>query len=146
MKVILLRDVAKLGGRFSVVDVPAGYAQNKLIPQGMAQPATPENLKRIEKQSTVKAADAAGAEEQFKALTAQLKDTPIVLTVDANEKGHLFQAVKVADIVTAASTAGLTVVPDTVHITEPIKAVGTHAVPLQLGSLQGDLTLEIVSK
>ena len=39
MKVILLQDVAKIGRRSEVVEVPDGYAQNKLIPKGMAQPA-----------------------------------------------------------------------------------------------------------
>ena len=48
MKVILLKDVAKIGRRFEIKEVPDGYALNKLIPKNMAQFATPENIKRIE--------------------------------------------------------------------------------------------------
>ena len=40
MKVILLRDVAKLGRRFAVVEVPDGFALNQLIPKGMAEAAS----------------------------------------------------------------------------------------------------------
>jgi ribosomal protein L9 len=47
MKVILLRDVAKIGKRFAIVDVPDGYALNKLIPSKDAEPATTNNIKRI---------------------------------------------------------------------------------------------------
>ena len=60
MKVILLQDVAKIGKRFETVDVPDGYALNMLIPKRMAEPATPENLKRVDARRT-KAAAAAGA-------------------------------------------------------------------------------------
>ncbi len=51
MQVILLQDVAKIGRRFDVVNVADGYGLNKLIPQGMAKPATPENIKKIKAQS-----------------------------------------------------------------------------------------------
>ncbi len=47
MKVILLRDVAKIGKRYEVANVPDGFALNKLIPQGDAQAATPDNVKRV---------------------------------------------------------------------------------------------------
>ena len=49
MKVILLR-WAKIGRRYTVVEVPDGYALNKLIPKKkMAEQASPANLKKIEK-------------------------------------------------------------------------------------------------
>ena len=48
MKVILLRDVAKIGRRFEIVEVPDGYALNKLIPKKDAEAATPANVKRIQ--------------------------------------------------------------------------------------------------
>ena len=48
MKVILLRDVARLGRKGTVADVPTGYAMNQLIPSKSAAPATPENLKKAD--------------------------------------------------------------------------------------------------
>ena len=62
MKVILLQDVAKIGRRFDIVEVPSGYGMNKLIPQGMAKPATPENVKAINAQSAKTEADRAAGD------------------------------------------------------------------------------------
>ena len=50
MRIILLQDVKKVGQRGSVVTVADGYAQNVLLPKKLATPATPENLKRIERE------------------------------------------------------------------------------------------------
>lgn len=48
MKVILKRDVAKVGRKNEIKNVADGYARNSLIPQGLAVPATAENLAKIE--------------------------------------------------------------------------------------------------
>ncbi|MBU6232265.1 50S ribosomal protein L9, partial [Patescibacteria group bacterium] len=50
MKVILIKDVPKLGSRYEVKDVSSGHATNLLIPQGLALAATPDALKRLETQ------------------------------------------------------------------------------------------------
>lgn len=146
MKVILQRDVAKLGTRFSVVEVPDGYAQNKLIPQGMAQPATPQNLKRLESRRAHKETEQADAAAQFVATCQKLADTPITLTVEANEQGHLFQAVKPADIVGAAEAAGVTLEVSTIALTDTIKEVGEYTVPLAHGESTGVLQLHVTKK
>ena len=50
MKVILLKNIAKLGNKFDVKEVSRGFAQNKLIPNREATLATPAALKNIENQ------------------------------------------------------------------------------------------------
>lgn len=45
MQVILLTDIVKLGDKDDVVNVKPGYANNYLIPQGLALPATESNIK-----------------------------------------------------------------------------------------------------
>ncbi len=46
MRVILLRDIARLGRKGEIKDVPDGHAFNFLIPGKHAVPATAENTKR----------------------------------------------------------------------------------------------------
>ena len=48
MKVILLTEVKNKGGEGDVVDVAPGFANNYLLPQGMAALATKGNLKQLE--------------------------------------------------------------------------------------------------
>lgn len=146
MKVILLRDVARLGKRFAVVEVPDGYALNQLIPKGMVEAATPENLKRVgarvDKQQNTKIS----SESDFTIALAALKDSPVTLTVEANAQGHLFKAVKATEIATAAAASGHAIPLSAIQLTEPIKSLGDHQIIAKLGAVTGEFTLKLVSK
>ena len=48
MKVILLQELKGTGIEGDVVDVERGFANNYLLPQGLAELATPGNLKQLE--------------------------------------------------------------------------------------------------
>jgi len=147
MKVILLQDVAKIGRRGEVVEVPTGYAQNKLIPKSMAKPATPANLKRTHALQAQAVTAQIDTETAFAAMAAQLKDVVITVTAEANEKGHLFQAVKPDDIVTAAAAQHIIVPVDSIALQKPIKDVGVHDVVLnQSAALRATLHLEVIAK
>ncbi len=144
MKVILLRDVAKLGKRFSVVEVPDGYALNKLVPQGMAAPATKENLKRIEAKNAAGAAHTAADEAKLKAVLEALSNTAISITAEANAQDHLFKTVKAADISAAAKAAGHNL-PEEVIVNLPvIKALGTYGIEVEQGAVKGIINITVV--
>ena len=134
MKVILTQDVARIGKRFEITDVPDGHALNLLIPKGMAMPATPANRKQIEAQQQQVAADSAARADTFAAAAAALEGATLSVAVEANEQGGLFQALKPSDVVTAAAAVGAKLMPDQVQFAEPIKEVGTHTVTLSNGN------------
>jgi large subunit ribosomal protein L9 len=146
MKVILLRDVARLGKRFAVVEVPDGFALNKLIPQGMAQPATPENLKRVLARNKEVAAHQAADETSLREAVRQLGEMRATVTVEANAQGHLFKAVKVGDIIAAARALGVTLPESAIEIGTPIKSVGEHDVQIKQGAVKGVITITVVAK
>lgn len=146
MKVILKQDVAKIGRRLDIVNVPDGYALNKLIPQGMGEPATPAAINRIRQQKDSKAVSDAVEAGQFKATVETLSDATVTVTVDANEQGHLFKAVSVDDIVTAAAKANITIAPAWIKIAVPIKEVGEHAVVLRHDGEHAEITVTITAK
>ena len=146
MKVILLQDVAKIGKRSEVVEVPDGYALNQLIPKRMAEPATAANQKRIEKMQADSAAAAASSAEQFTAAAEKLAATTLQIAAEVNEQGHTFQAVHEADIVEAAAAAGIGITAEMVAIATPIKAVGEHTVSLVQGDQTKPFTIEVIKK
>lgn len=143
MKVILLQDVAKIGRRFSVVDVPSGHARNKLIPQGLAQEATAQNIKTLEAKKAKGAADKAASDQHFTDALKTLEGQTVEVVVEANDNGHLFESLKSKKIQEAVEALGVTLSDQQIHITEPIKEVGEHAVVLKEGEVSGELTITV---
>lgn len=144
MKVILLQDVAKLGRRYAIVEVPDGYGTNKLIPKGLAKPATPENVKAVVARAGAVAQSKEAAETSFKDLLAALDGVAVVVTAEANAEGRFFQAVKPEAVAAAlAAASGKKVSGNQVVIAEPIKAVGEHTVTLTLGALHEPFVISV---
>ncbi len=147
MKVILLQDVAKVGRRFDIVEVPSGYGLNKLIPQGMAKQASPENVKAINAQSAKTEADRAASDNVFQEALAAIKETTLEIAAEANEEGRMFQALKVDAILEAVKTAtGKEVLESQIVIKSPIKEVGEHAIELVSGDTQSSVKVSVVAK
>jgi len=93
MKVVLLKDVPKLGRAGEVKTVATGYGRNYLIPQGLAMLATPEALRKAE--SIRRKADAERAElnRAFSGLAEKLEGLTLYFAVRASEQGKLYGSV-----------------------------------------------------
>lgn len=147
MKVILLKDVAKIGRRFDLVSVPDGFALNKLIPKGLAQSATDENVKRLKNLSQKVEKDREVETQSFTQSLEVFKTTPIEITVEANNEGRMFQALKASAIVEAAKNqTGQALDAEHIIMKTPIKSTGEHTVELVSGTMHGTLTLVLQSK
>ncbi len=146
MKVILMRDVAKLGKRYSIAEVPDGYALNKLIPSGMVLAATPENLKKVQARNEKQSSDKITEEADFKNAVAALKENPVTLTVDANAQDHLFKSVKAQDIAILLAQSGHAIPVAAIKLEEPIKALGDYQIPVALGGVTDSITITISKK
>jgi large subunit ribosomal protein L9 len=145
MKVILLRDVAKIGRKNSIVDIPDGYALNQLIPKKWAEAATPANIKKITQNKAAAETTYQNEASRFDGVVKSLQET--VLQVPAgqvNEQGHLFKAIHEEDIVLAAKSKGLTLVRSEIKIEQPIKSLGAHTITLKQGSKQVVCSIEII--
>ena len=146
MKVILMRDVAKLGKRFTIAEVPDGYALNKLIPQGIAQAASLENVKKINSQKEKQTATKISETDNFIVAVKALQERPVELYVEANAQSHLFKAVKAADIAVALASAGHAIPVSAIKLVEPIKALGEYQIPVTIGAEHDLITIIIKNK
>lgn len=141
MKVILLRDVAKIGRRYEIVEVPDGYALNKLIPKKDAEAATPVNVKRVLNMRQKDKNDKESVIASLKKIVSDLKAEPLEVLAQSNEQGHLFQSIHAEDVVSAAKKRGVTISKEYIVIDSPIKSTGSSMVQL---SAQGEkFTIEI---
>lgn len=133
MKVILLDEIKGKGGEGDVIDVAQGYAENYLIPQKLAVPATKGNLKQlderrnnIEKREAVRLADA-------NALKDKLEGQKITVEAKVGEEGILFGSVTAAMIVDAIKAQlDLDVDRKRIELGKPIKVAGTHEVSVSI--------------
>lgn len=131
MKIILQENLEKLGTRGEIVEVAEGYARNYLLPRKIALPATPGNLKQLERIRT----RLAKIEAQEHAVATEAASTVTGTTLSFERKvaqnDQLFGSVSAADIVEALAAQGITVEKRKVALAEPIKTLGEYDVPLK---------------
>ncbi|MDR2511790.1 MAG: 50S ribosomal protein L9 [Bacteroidales bacterium] len=98
MEVILLQDVAKLGYKNDIVKVKNGYANNYLLPQGLAVMAT-EALRKVNAENIKQQAKKA---EKIKVdaetLATKLNTIELVFELKSSSNGKLFGTIKTTDI------------------------------------------------
>jgi large subunit ribosomal protein L9 len=126
MKVILLKDVPRIGRKYEVKDVPDGHALNFLIPRRLGERATPEVLKRLEAQKAKHALEMAATDKAFDDALKNAKDAAPEVSAEANDEGHLYRAVHADDIVAAFKVKGIEVEERAIVIDTPIKSLGAH--------------------
>jgi large subunit ribosomal protein L9 len=132
MEVILLQRVPKLGQMGETVKVKDGYARNFLLPSGKALRATKANKERFDKERVQLEAHNLEARNEAQSVAGKLDGRSFVLIRQAGESGQLYGSVSARDIADAATSGGVTVSRSQVVLNTPIKALGVHAVVLQL--------------
>jgi large subunit ribosomal protein L9 len=132
MEVILRDHVEKLGRRGDVVKVADGYARNYLLPRKLALPATPGNVKVVERQRKI--ADAADAAERAgaEALATRLSQAECVVARRVGEHDTLYGSVTAADIAEELAGKGFDIDKRKIQLTEPIKQIGEFSVGIKL--------------
>ena len=145
MKVILQRDITKLGQRGSIAEVADGYAINVLIKKGDAIQATPAELQKWKQKEESKKHKKELETNTFTQLIDNLRREKIVISgKKADAKGQLFAQVKESDIVDAVYQATkMSIDPKQVIIPSHIKAVGIYEVELKQGSQKEKIQVEV---
>ncbi len=133
MKLLLRRDIPKLGLAGDTVEVSEGYARNYLLPHHLALTPTPQNLRRIEQDKRVAAEDRARRHEFLKREAERLNGHEITVAAAANEEGHLYGSVGPREVSRALRADGFAVQPDQVRMEEHIKQLDTRPVQVMLG-------------
>lgn len=137
MKIILLKDVAKLGRKGEVKEVSDGFARNFLILRNLASPATLENIKKIDDELKSKKTQKEDEHDKFRALRAALAEPclpdgqgRIVIKKKAYSTGRLYAAVSGEEIIGALRKLDFPVPENLeakmIKFDSPIKKTGPH--------------------
>lgn len=101
MEIILLQDVTNLGYKDDIVKVKNGYANNYLLPMGMAIIATPTNRKIHAENIRQRARKEENIRKEAETLMAAVNEKTVKLTAKVGENGHLFGSITAEQIATA---------------------------------------------
>jgi large subunit ribosomal protein L9 len=145
MQVLLKSDVDHLGYKNDVVDVKRGYWRNFLRPRNLAETVTAGKVREMEEaMERRRSMDAANAGEANH-LKELLDRTTVTVSALATPQGTLFGSVGGAEISRVLeATRKLRLDPKRVTLDEPIKALGTFQVPVDLGhGVKAELTVEV---
>lgn len=135
MKVILLKDVQKIGRKFDIKDVSSGYAQNLLIPKGLAIIATPQSIKKAEIERMKIEGERKLMEDLIAKNIKDLNDITIEIQGKANEKGHLFAGIHKPELVSEIKKqTQLDVDPQFIELDQPIKQTGEYTISINKGN------------
>lgn len=145
MKVILIKDVARLGRRNEVKEVPDGHAINFLIPRKLAVIATPDSMKRLNTEAKMHDAIHEHSRLAFTTALEKMAAQELVYSTEANEQGVLFKGIHAGDISEFLEKHSVSLSKDYIVLDHPIKHVGTYEVPVVMGELHGICHL-VVSK
>jgi large subunit ribosomal protein L9 len=141
MKIILLKDLHKVGKKYDIITVADGYALNSLIPNKTAEIATDKVVERYLKLKEVESAARILREEELVKELATIAGKEFILEAKANEQGHLFASVHKEEIGTI-----MNIDPMYIHIDTPIKEVGTHTVTVKVRDISKEVSVVVSAK
>ncbi|HEY6959130.1 MAG TPA: 50S ribosomal protein L9 [Candidatus Limnocylindria bacterium] len=133
MRVILKREVRGLGRPGDVKDVADGYAQNFLLPRGLAVEASAGELKHLAQERQAEKAKKDRAHSDAEELAQRLASITLPFRLKAGEQGKTFGSVTNKDVAEALKRDhGIDIDRTKIHLIEPLKSLGAFSVEIRL--------------
>jgi large subunit ribosomal protein L9 len=146
MKVILHREVEKLGAPGDVVEVADGYARNYLIPRKLAAPASEGAVKHAQQLRRGHDERVRKALAESKAIAEKLVASPLRVKAKAGEDGRLFGSITANELAKQLQERSEGPIDRRqIHLAEPIRNLGTHEITVRLHpEVNATVTVEVV--
>ncbi|MFZ5820761.1 MAG: 50S ribosomal protein L9 [Chloroflexota bacterium] len=132
MKVLLTKDVYKLGRAGDVKKVADGYGRNFLIPQGLAMLATPGALKQVERIRSQAEVRRTSLNSELKGLADQIAGVVLTFAAKAGETGKLYGSITTQDVATALQEKSRYEVKRSQIDMQPIRNLGEFVAHVRL--------------
>ena len=133
IELLLVQSVEHLGRQGDIVEVRSGYANNYLLPQGLATVATDHHKRMVEKHKAKLAEIEQARLADLKSFADLIGHQSITIEANANDEGHLYGSVGEAEIVSALKRNNITIAQDQVRLTGPLKELGLYTIKIHVG-------------
>ncbi len=147
MKVILTKDVAKLGKSGEVKTVADGFATNFLIPQQLAVPAAGGAFRAWQHDIASREDKRKREREDAEIAATRIASTTLTMGVKVGDGGKLYGSITTKDIADALGRRGITVDRHKIELDEPIRSLGTYKVAVKvLAGMAPEVTVVVEPK
>lgn len=132
IQLLLIQSVDHLGKQGDVVEVRPGFANNYLLPQGLATLASDHHKRMVDKHKAKLLEIERARLSSLRTLSDSLEKQSITIEANANDEGHLYGSVGAVEIADALRQANFTILPDQVRLQGPLKELGLYTVKIHL--------------
>lgn len=145
VQLLLIQSVDHLGKQGEVVEVKPGYANNYLLPQGLATVASEHHQRMVEKHRAklmeIEKTRLAGLQNLADLIAKQ----SITIEANANDEGHLYGSVGSPEIISALKQNDITLSSDQIRLDGVLKELGLYTVKIHLHQeIQSELKVWVV--
>ena len=145
VELLLIQTIDHLGKQGDIVEVKLGYANNFLIPQGLATIATDHHKRMVEKHRAKLAEIQKKRLIGLQTLADEIRTKRVSIEANANEEGHLYGSVGPEEIVKALRNEGIVLTADQVRLSGPIRELALYTVRIYLGhGIESELKVWVV--
>lgn len=147
MKVILTKDVEKLGKSGEMKQVADGYATNFLIPNGVAVPAAGGAFRAWQHDIASREDKRVRERADADVAATRIASTTLTMGVKVGEGGKLYGSITSKDIADALGRRGIEVDRHKIDLDEPLRSLGTYKVAIKVyGGLSPEVTIVVEPK
>ncbi len=147
MRIILLKDVEKLGKKGEAKEVAGGYARNFLIPKKLAKPATKKALEKLERERQVAAQKAEKELKQIQEQVSKIDRQEIEIPVKIKKNEEIYGSITPRKISQALKKKGFKVKKHQIKLKESIKELGEYPVTVSFAhGLEAEIKVNITEE
>ncbi len=132
MKLLLCKNVDKLGIVGDVVEVSAGYARNYLVPTGLATEPTEANMRALAEERRIAEHERTRKRAELQALAERIEGAEVTIRARTNQDGVLYGSVGPREIATALEEEDFFIDPAQIVLDRPIRHLDTVSVEVKL--------------
>ncbi|MEZ6093293.1 MAG: 50S ribosomal protein L9 [Pirellulaceae bacterium] len=145
IQLLLIQSVDGLGRQGDVVEVRPGYANNYLLPQGLATVASDHHKRMVEKHKAKLMEIEQSRLKDLRVLADLIGKQSITIEANANDEGHLYGSVTAVDIVAALKQNDIHLHNDQIRLEGLLKELGLYTVKVHLhNDIEAELKVWVV--
>jgi large subunit ribosomal protein L9 len=147
VKVILTKEVPKLGKTGEMKTVADGYATNFLIPNQLAVPASGGAYRAYQHDIASREDKRKREREEAEIAATRIASTTLTMGVKVGEGGKLYGSINNQDIAEALGRRGIVIDKHKIDLEQPIKSLGTYKVAIKvLSGMTPEVTIVVEPK